>query len=163
MSDPVRTLKPGLSVVAERYVPYHLATISNRFSWGASSVFLQLFDVGLNEWRVLSALRNEPGITGSRIAEMIAVNKSVASRSQRSLRDKGLAAETLEDGQRLWWLTERGVEMHDRIFDIALRREAALLGGLSEAQKSQLFDLMELLLDNLKSVERLDAELTSRQ
>ena len=56
MSDPVRTLKPGQSVVAERYAPYLLSTISNRFSWGASSLYLGLFDIGMNEWRVLSAL-----------------------------------------------------------------------------------------------------------
>src|SRR5690554_5859424 len=75
----------GLTIDAANYIPYHLSVVNNGLSWGASRLYLKMFGVGINEWRVLSALTNEPGIMASRIVEMVALNKSVISRSARAL------------------------------------------------------------------------------
>ena len=57
--DPPLNNEAGRSVEAGRYAPYFLSIINNRLSWGASQLYLSMFDIGLNEWRILSALRNE--------------------------------------------------------------------------------------------------------
>src|SRR5690606_33634559 len=70
MNDPDLVTDSGLSVQAGRYAPYYLSVLNNRLAWGASQLYLHLFDIGLNEWRILSALRNEPGIQALRVGEM---------------------------------------------------------------------------------------------
>lgn len=162
MTDPELITEPGLSVDAAHYAPYYLSIINNRLSWGASQVYLKLFDIGLNEWRILSALRNEPGIQALRIGEMIGMNKSVVSRSTRRLEDLGYVVAKLDRTRRLLWLTTSGAAMHDKIIAIALKREAALLDGFSEAERGLLFDMLERMHRNLAKVDAMDRELIGR-
>lgn len=160
--EPDLVTDGGLSVHAPRYAPYFLSVINNRLSWGASQVYLQLFDIGLNEWRILSALRNEPGIQALRVCEMVAMNKSVVSRSSRRLEDLGYVVARLDKTKRLLWLTERGAALHDQIIDIAYQRERALLDGFDEADLDTLFGLLERMRDNLAKVDAVDRKLTGR-
>lgn len=146
----------GKSVDAARYLPYYLTTLSSAFSWGASKVFRAEFGIGLNEWRMLSSLRNEPGIRAQRVCEMVSMNKSLVSRSARSLEERGMLTERLSQGQRLMWLTPAGADMHDRIIKIALEREAAMLEGFSATEQDQLFAFMARLHDNLAKVDTVD-------
>ena len=154
--DPPLNNEAGRSVEAGRYAPYFLSIINNRLSWGASQLYLSMFDIGLNEWRILSALRNEPGIQALRIGEMVAMNKSVVSRSSRKLEKDGYVYTRLVDSRRLLWLTQKGAELHDKIIKIAYQREAALLEGFSEAEKDVLFDFLKRMKDNLENVDRTD-------
>ncbi|WP_238367186.1 MarR family winged helix-turn-helix transcriptional regulator [Mesobacterium pallidum] len=154
--------EPGRSVDAAHYLPYFLTTLSSAFSWGASKVFRAEFGVGLNEWRMLSSLRNEPGIRAQRVCEMVSMNKSLVSRSARSLEERGMLTERLVDGQRRMWLTPAGAEMHDRIMKVALEREAAMLTGFSQAETDQLFRFMARLHENLALVDKLDVDYTNR-
>ena len=162
MNDPVLVTESGLSVQAGRYAPYYLSVLNNRLAWGASQLYLHLFDIGLNEWRILSALRNEPGIQALRVGEMVAMNKSVVSRSTRRLEDLGYVVARLDRTRRLLWLTEAGAALHDKIIAIALQREAALLNGLDEAELDKLFALLERLRKNLAEVDAVDRSLMGR-
>lgn len=162
MNDPDLITESGLSVQAGRYAPYYLSVLNNRLAWGASQLYLHLFDIGLNEWRILSALRNEPGIQALRVGEMVAMNKSVVSRSTRRLEDLGYVVARLDRARRLLWLTQAGAELHDKIIAIALQREAALLDGLDEAELDRLFALLERLRENLAKVDAVDRALMGR-
>jgi len=163
MNDPDVITEGGLSVHAPRYAPYFLSVINNSLSWGASQLYLRLFDIGLNEWRILSALRNEPGIQALRVGEMVAMNKSVVSRSTRRLEELGLAVARLDRSRRLLWLTPAGAEMHDKIIAIALEREAALLDGFDAGELDTLFSMLERMRQNLGKVESVDRALSSRR
>ncbi|WP_010137629.1 MarR family winged helix-turn-helix transcriptional regulator [Oceanicola sp. S124] len=162
MADDQIVTDGDLSVRAHSYAPYFLSLISNRLSWGASQLYLTLFDLGLNEWRILSALRNEPGVQALRVSEMVAMNKSVVSRSTRRLEVLGLAVARLELGKRRLFLTPKGAEMHDRIIEIALRREAALLDGIEGEEREVLFGLLRRMTENLSKVEAVDRDLTGK-
>lgn len=162
MADDQIVTDGDLSVRADSYAPYFLSLINNRLSWGASQLYLTLFDLGLNEWRILSALRNEPGVQALRVSEMVAMNKSVVSRSTRRLEELGLAVARLELGKRRLFLTQKGAEMHDRIIEIALRREAALLDGIEGEEREVLFGLLRRMTENLSKVEAVDRELTCK-
>jgi DNA-binding MarR family transcriptional regulator len=153
--DPIIT-DGGKSVQAGSYAPYFLSVLNNRLSWGASQLYLKLFDIGLNEWRILSALRNEPGIQALRVSEMVALNKSVVSRSTRRLEELKLVQARLEEGRRLLWLTPRGAALHDQIITIAYRRQDALLDGFDQADRDTLFALMERMRRNLAKVDVVD-------
>ncbi|MBN8291176.1 winged helix-turn-helix transcriptional regulator [Rhodobacter sp. NTK016B] len=162
MPDTDLITEHGKSVQASRYAPYFLSLINNRLSWGASQVYLKVFDIGLNEWRILSALRNEPGIQALRVGEMVAMNKSVVSRSSRRLEDLGHVVSRLDRTRRLLWLTPSGAELHDKIIAIALRREAALLDGFSEDELNTLFAMLERMRGNLSKVDAVDHEVSGR-
>lgn len=160
--DPPVNTETGQSVEAERYAPYFLSIINNRLSWGASQLYLALFGIGLNEWRILSALRNEPGIQAQRIGEMVAMNKSVVSRSSRKLEQDGFVHARLVGGRRLLWVTERGAEIHDKIITIAYKREEALLDGFDAAERDILFSYLSRMKDNLEKVDRTDREISGK-
>ena len=162
MNDPDLITDSGLSVQAGRYAPYYLSVLNNRLAWGASQLYLHLFDIGLNEWRILSALRNEPGIQALRVGEMVAMNKSVVSRSTRRLEDLGHVVARLDRTRRLLWLTQSGAALHDKIIAIALQREAALLDGLEGEDLDRLFALMERMRQNLAKVDAVDRALMGR-
>ncbi|MCA2011581.1 MarR family winged helix-turn-helix transcriptional regulator [Pararhodobacter sp. CCB-MM2] len=163
MSEPELITEGNLSVQAARYAPYFLSVINNRLSWGASQVYLQLFDIGLNEWRILSALRNEPGIQALRVGEMVAMNKSVVSRSTRRLEEMGHVVAKLDRTKRLLWLSRSGAELHDKIFSIALQRETALLDGFDAAELDTLFAMLERMRANLAKVDAVDRGMTGRE
>jgi len=162
MTDQDVITEAGKSVKAARYVPYYLSLLNNRLSWGGSQLYLKLFDIGLNEWRILSALRNEPGIQALRICEMITLNKSVVSRSTRRLEEMKLVEARLEQGKRLLWLLPRGAELHDQIIEIAYRRQDALLDGFDQKDLDTLYGLLERMRQNLKKVDKVDNELLQR-
>lgn len=160
MNDSDLVTASDMSVHASRYAPYYLSQINNRLSWGASHLYLHLFGIGLNEWRVLSALRNEPGIQALRVGEMVAMNKSVVSRSTRRLEDLGYVAARLDRSRRRLWLTGAGAALHDRIMVIALRREAALLDGFKAAELDTLYSMLDRMRANLAMVDAVDRSLT---
>lgn len=151
----------GLTIDAATYVPYYLSNVHNGLSWGASRLYLKMFGVGLNEWRVLSALTNEPGIMANRIVEMVALNKSVVSRSARALEEAGHVRSELDGGRKLLYLTPSGVELHDRIIMIAMAREEALMDGFTVKDKQHLCALLRRMQLNLPKVDAQDRKALS--
>jgi DNA-binding MarR family transcriptional regulator len=164
MAKAEKKAKPAkITIEAERYVPYFLSILNNGLSWGGSRLYLELFGVGINEWRVLSALTNEPGIMASRITEMVALNKSVVSRSARALENSGHVQTRLVDGRRLLFLTPAGSALHDKIIEIALLREKTLLTGFDAAEKELLCSFLKRMQNNLSQVDELDRSLRVRK
>ncbi|SFI95925.1 MarR family winged helix-turn-helix transcriptional regulator [Amycolatopsis sacchari] len=140
------------SVVRDEYVPAYLSLISNSLSWGGSRLFNRLHGVGINEWRVLSAVVNEPACTATRIGDVLGLNKSVVSRSIRLLRDRELLTVDTTGGRRGLLLTEAGHEVHDHLLAVSLRREELLLAGFSAAEKAQLLDFLRRMYRNVPAM-----------
>ncbi len=137
------------------YIPALLSILNNRLSSGASDLYLQRFGVGINEWRILTVLKQYPGCTAGFVSEQAAIHLTVISRSLRGLQDKGLVAVDRSAWQRLLALTPVGHTMHDRIARVALRREQRLLQGLSASEVECLRDVLLRLTANLPQVEAL--------
>jgi len=73
------------------YVPYFLFTAHNALSRGTPRQYLNEFGVGIAEWRVVSTLAMEPGITARQVCDMIALDKVAVSRSLHVLATRALA------------------------------------------------------------------------
>lgn len=151
-----RKTASGLQIDARTYMPYFLSTVNNRLSWGASRLYLKVFGIGLNEWRVLNSLNNEPGIRALRITEMVTMNKSIVSRSLRVLEKLGHVRTVYKEGNRQLFLTSSGTKLHDQMIEVALQRESALMTGFSEAEKEVLHGFMKRMQINLERVQDLD-------
>jgi len=148
--------KARLHIDGANYLPSYFSHINNRLSSGASLLYLTLFGVGINEWRILSVLSNWPHSTAGVIGDTVGMHKGVVSRSLREMDTKGLVQIDSSSGQRLVALTEVGQRMHDEIAAIALERERLLLQGFSEAERQTLLGLLRRTLANVEAVNAWD-------
>lgn len=137
------------------YIPGYLVRLANAMSRGGSRVYLKLFGVGVNEWRMLSMLAIDPGLVAYQICDALELDKSAASRSMRSLTATGLIrqkATSNNQRSRHLYLTAKGRELHGRILALALERERYLLADVTPEERQILLELLRKLTANLSSL-----------
>ncbi len=151
--DEARANGPVLNL--PRYFPAAITNLSNKLSRGASALYRKHFGVGIIEWRVMSQLAIEPGVTASRICAVIGLNKAAVSRSVAFMHARGLVrSRASRDGrQQLLALTASGRALHDRIIAIALERERRLLATLTDEERELLLGLLHRVQENLEAVD----------
>jgi DNA-binding MarR family transcriptional regulator len=133
----------------EAYTPAYLALVSNALSWGGSQLYTRRFGVGVNDWRVISALGNHPGSTAVEVCTVVGLDKSVVSRCVAGLAERGLVGIERTDGHRRLFLTQDGVRLHDELLPLALHREQVLLEGLEASEVEQLKSFLRRMFLNL--------------
>jgi DNA-binding MarR family transcriptional regulator len=136
----------------DRYAPYFLTVIANVVSSSASQIYLRRYGIGVNDWRVLSHLGLDPGCTAQVISNVLHVDKSVVSRSVKTLVDRGLVAVEISPGFRRLYLTTEGAALHKEMIPVVLQRERILLAGLSTEEVDQLLGLLRRLQANLPAL-----------
>jgi DNA-binding MarR family transcriptional regulator len=135
-----------------RFVPAALTQIGNKWSRSSSQIYLKRFGVGINEWRVMSLLAVEPGITANRVCSVIGMDKAAVGRSVGLLEDGGyvsLKSHHRDGRSRLITLTTKGQNLHDKIIKIALHREKQLLASLTAKEVETLISLLNRLRVNI--------------
>ncbi|MGY1635997.1 MarR family winged helix-turn-helix transcriptional regulator [Geodermatophilus sp. SYSU D00742] len=147
-SQPHREKLP-VTIDREAYTPAYLSLVSNALSWGSTFQYMRRFGVGVNDWRVVSALGNHPGATAGEVCTVLGLNKSVVSRSVAGLTERGLVTIERADGQRRLYLTADGVALHDQLLPLALERERWMLRGFSDEELGQLRDFLRRMHDNI--------------
>ncbi len=155
LGDANRILEPlPQTIVRDDFTPALIAVIAAAHVFGSSRIYNELFDLGANDWRLLSALSNEPGATATQVCSRLGMNKSIASRSIATLLPRNLITVDSSGPTKRLYLTREGAAMHDRILPIALERERILESGLS-LEEIQL--LKKILLRMLESFDDLQA------
>jgi DNA-binding MarR family transcriptional regulator len=153
LTSSVKTVDGRQVVNVENYVPYFLSAINNALSRGASKRYLDEFGIGIVEWRIMSMLAIEPNISATRICEVVALEKSSASRGLKSLDSKALldSDETKGDTRRkIWRLNVAGAALHDKILAVALERERRLLAGIDGADLEIALRVMRQMRQNVE-------------
>ncbi|MCQ4261099.1 MarR family winged helix-turn-helix transcriptional regulator [Stutzerimonas stutzeri] len=146
-----------------RYVPGLLNFLSNKLSAGASACYRKHFGVGVVEWRMLSMLAVENGITANRISQVIGLDKSAVSRALQQLAAAGHVQMEVDDRDARRYtvsLTAEGEALHDRIFAAAMEREKRLLTDLSPAEIDTLVSLLGRLHAQVGYVNEYEPEST---
>ncbi|GJD53465.1 Transcriptional regulator SlyA [Methylobacterium crusticola] len=144
---------PRLDLAA--YVPALLTFLANKLTRTGSALYRARFGVGITEWRILSLLALEPGITANRICQVIGFDKGPVSRSVAFLADRDLVTvetDAADARRHRITLTAAGLALHDRIIRVALERERRLLAPLSPEERRVLVGLLNRLHDNLGAV-----------
>src|SRR5260221_6428197 len=77
----IRGARTGQTLDLERYVPAFVTFIANKLSRSATAFYQKRFGVNVTEWRIMSFLAIEPGITASRICHVIGFDKGPLSRT----------------------------------------------------------------------------------
>lgn len=155
------SIKRRKTIDGDIYVPSLLNHLSNELSTGASRTYLKHFNIGINDWRVMSALVNHPRATAKRVSEVLGMNKAIISRSVGVLESKKLLKVNVEIRQRPLELTTKGYELHDRIIEVALERERRLMHGFSAKEIAQLLDYLRRMYSNLPVTNSFDPADTS--
>lgn len=140
----------------DRYVPAFLTWIANKLSRGASQHYLRSFGVGIETWRCLVLLANEPTISASKVCRVIGMDKASVSRCFAGMEARKLIRVSPDpaDGRaRVATLTDKGRQLHNCIMGVALERERALLSVLDDAEREVLIGLLRRLHENLPAVE----------
>jgi DNA-binding MarR family transcriptional regulator len=138
-----------VTIDRESYTPAYLSVVSNALSWGGSHLYSRHFGVGVNDWRILSALGNHPGATAGELCDVLGLNKSVVSRSVAGLVERGLVGIERDDGTRRHYLTEDGAVLHDQLLPLALERERLLLRDFTPEEVGQLRTFLRRMYLNI--------------
>lgn len=141
-------LEPLSDVIdSESFTPRLLALVSNALVWRESLLLRRDFNLGTNDWRVISAIAIRPGTTSTEIADFVGMNKAVVSKATNTLIARELIV-PMEGprGSRPLYLTRAGAEMHDLMKPISLKGEEIILSDLNDDEITQLKALLARLL-----------------
>ena len=156
ISSPT-TDRNGRAVVdVNQYTPYFLSAVNNKLSRGASQLYLDRFDIGIADWRVISMLAIEPWIPATRICQVVGLDKGATSRSLSKLSDQGIVDhETSEQDirRRTWALNAKGYALHDAVLAVALDRERALITGVDPQELEVFLKVMRQMNANLANMD----------
>ena len=143
---------------SENFTPRLLHLISNALVWRESRLLRRDFNLGTNDWRVISALSIRPGATSSDISEFVAMNKAVVSKSVNTLiaRELIVPADGAR-GSRHLYLTRAGADMHDSMKPISLEGQEIVLSDLDDDEVRQLNRLLTRLLQKTPELSRSSA------
>ncbi|HTI68238.1 MAG TPA: MarR family winged helix-turn-helix transcriptional regulator [Caulobacteraceae bacterium] len=154
-----RVRVPVKTIDRDRYFPQFISSIANKISRGGSRVYLQLFGIGIIEWRILSVLAHNPKSTANVICNTIDLDKAAASRSIQVLEQLGYVATATDPGdgrKRSVSLTPAGQALHDRAIKVALQREQQLLVGFDDHEREVLLGLLRRMHANAVEMDSFD-------
>jgi DNA-binding MarR family transcriptional regulator len=141
------------------YIPYFFAAINNTLSRGASRLYLETFGIGIVEWRVISMLAIETRIPAQRVCEVISLDKAATSRALTRLQGMGFlefqAAEK-DPRRKIWWLNEKGEDLHDQILALALERESRLIKDIDGGDLEIFLGVIRKMRQNVDSLSTQD-------
>ncbi|WP_121068018.1 MarR family winged helix-turn-helix transcriptional regulator [Chachezhania antarctica] len=154
LSDPTRPVDGRPVVNEDTYVPHFLSAVNAALTSSASALYLKEFGIGVTEWRVMSWLASTPGTSAARISELQLMDKAAVSRALKQLEAQGLATAepTPGDGRkRKVALNQRGLEMHDNILQVALKRERDLIAGVDPEDLEVFLRVMRIMRENVRA------------
>ena len=137
----------------DTYVPGLLLWLSNKMSASASQVYRERFGITVADWRLLSFFKLYPWSTAAQACELMGMDKGAASRAIGFLLQEGWV-ESRPRGLRQveYRVSASGARLHDKVYELAMARQEALLGGFSAAERRQLVVMFKRMLDNLEAV-----------
>jgi DNA-binding MarR family transcriptional regulator len=128
-----------------RRVPAYLIRRLQMISTALIAEEFQDEDMSVSEWAVLTIVENHPEIDQSRLAEVVAIDKTNTGRLVDQLEAKGLVERRPNDSDRRIWMlrcTPLGHKIRKRLRARALATQEKLLSCLEPADRERFVDLM---------------------
>ncbi|CAN5238016.1 MarR family transcriptional regulator [soil metagenome] len=139
----------------EEFLPYRLSVLSNTVSGAIAGAYAERFGLSIPEWRVLAILGRYPGLSAGEVAERGAMDKVTVSRAVARLLKAGrLKRRFANDDRRrsILELSSRGRAVYGSVTPLARRYEAALLDGLTDAERTRFHAVLDKLLQRAHSL-----------
>lgn len=157
--DEVVTEPLADSIDPENFTPRLLWLLSNALVWRESQELLRRFDLGTNDWRVLSAIALRPGASATEVSDFIGVNKAAVSKSVNRLVGRQLIV--LIDGprgSRPMFLTREGAQLHTQMLPVSMRGHEIIVDDMPADEVAHFNDLLRTMLWRLRAAQLLDAD-----
>lgn len=142
---PASRPMPNAAAPLYRRVPAYLIRRLQMISTAIVAEAFQDEDMPLSEWAVLTMIENHPGIDQSRLAEVVAIDRTNTGRLVDELEAKGLVERRPHHSDRRVWLlrcTSLGHKTWKRLRPRALATQERLLSCLKATDRELFVDLM---------------------
>ena len=145
VADSSSRMPEKLALAPYRRVPAYLI---RRLMMISNAIIAEEFegeDMPVSEWAVLTMIDNHPEIDQSRLAEVVAIDRTNTGRLVDQLEAKGLVERRPHDSDRRVWMlhcTPRGYDTRKRLRARALATQEKLLSCLKPADRERFIDLM---------------------
>ena len=158
-SGPV--VERPLPALATDFIGWLVTSLSVRLSRSASNFYMQRWDIGTTEYRLLLALGVEHECSAAFVAAAADVDKAAASRSLQVLSQQGLVTLARHGREMTISLTETGRSLAQELYSTSQQREVRLTHGMSTAQVKRLRADLHKLIENLPRLgnDSFDADL----
>lgn len=135
----------------ETFFPYLVRIFYRAVSGAVSDVYTTHHGLSVSQWRTMAVLGPHRGLSASEIVAQSSMDKVNVSRAISSLREAGLLKRDIDGDDRrraVLRLTDAGLAVYADLVPRMYEVEAAVLDGLSEAERSQLIGLMAKVRQN---------------
>lgn len=140
-------------------VSFLIHRLSRSLMRASMAYYLHEFGLGVPQVQILHAIGSHGPLVSKDIADYIAMNKALVSRSLSELNARGYAENTSDANdarRRVWTLTPKGKEFIAQCRPVNLERRAKLLKVLTEEERAVFVDVLERLYqssENLRAAE----------
>ena len=143
--------KPPSPVMSKAVPPIYRrvpAYLIRRLQMISTAILVEEFegeDMPASEWAVLTMVDNHPEIDQSRLAEVVAIDKTNTGRLVDQLEAKGLVERRPHESDRRVWMlrcTPLGQKIRKQLRPRALATQERLLSCLKPADRERFIDLM---------------------
>ncbi len=141
----------------DRSVPVLATILANRIATTGSITFRREHGLGSTEWKVLSTIAIEPGVTGARISQLVGLDRAAVSRTLKTFGQRNLTQVDQHERHSNYQsvtLTPTGRALHDEALVTAFGREELLLAGFDPAEVELLIVFFQRLLKNAADLAR---------
>jgi len=135
------------STGAQRIVAQDLFVLQNLLQRSAALTYRRAFQLSDFEWRLLSQVGEHAPLTLIQLVPLLSRDKSQVGRTLTRLEERGLITREKIGGGRhiLVGISDTGRQVYERLADIALARNAALVAGLSARDHQTLMTIFDKL------------------
>jgi DNA-binding MarR family transcriptional regulator len=130
----------------DAFLPYRLSIASNAVSDAVASAYRTLFGLRIPEWRLVAVLAEGGDMTQQALCGRTRMDKVTVSRAAIALAERGLIVRTANPGDQrsqLLTLSAEGWALYREVAPKALELERRVFAGFSDAERAQLFAMLE--------------------
>lgn len=143
--------------VLDEWLPYRLVVTADEVSRAFARLYRQRFGLTRYQWRVLSAIAANPGVTASVVCRLSTLEKMQVSRAVSDLRSDGMLTAEQDPKDRREYrltLTASGRRLYRRLTPLARELEEKLLADIPEAQRQALAEVLPRLRQRAEGLQR---------
>ena len=150
-----RTALDGVIFRLEDWLPYEFSVIANRVSTILSNAYTERFGLSVTGWRIVGVLANHQPLSAKQLAERTAMNQVSITRATAELMRLRMVRRTVDRADRrrvVLRLSDRGLAAYREVIPVAIGIEAALLEGMSAADREDIKRLARALRERAAKV-----------